>query len=154
MKNPKRVVAFLIQLASVAFVLNWFWEMIQMPAYVEMANKSWLETAIPCAIASLGDVVMTLAVYGIGALASGDKDWAMKWNWRIYSLCSLLGASMATAYEWRILAFHRWHYSTSMPIVPVLGVGFWPLLQMAVLVPFSLWAATVVSSRVLSSSPK
>jgi hypothetical protein len=35
----------------------------------------------------------------------------------------------------------QWSYTQRMPIVPVLDVGLWPLLQLTVLVPAALWAA-------------
>ena len=48
-------------LVLAAFGLNWLWEMVQMPAYVQMAGRSWTEATLPCALASLGDVPWTLS---------------------------------------------------------------------------------------------
>jgi hypothetical protein len=42
---------------------------------------------------------------------------------------------IALAVEWAALAAGRWSYSERMIVVPVLGVGLWPLLQMALLAP-------------------
>ncbi len=39
---------FLALLYVVAFAINWPWEMLQMPAYVEMARQPWHETVLTC----------------------------------------------------------------------------------------------------------
>jgi hypothetical protein len=132
---------FLAALAVVAFGLNWLWEMLHMPAYADMAGRSWRETAGRCAAASLGDVALTLGVYGLGALAAGRPRWGAEGGWNAYAAAGLLGAVFAAAVEWKALADGRWSYTDAMPVVPALGVGLWPLLQLAVLVPASLWVA-------------
>ena len=140
MKGDGSVGVFLAATAVVAFAINWLWEMVQMPAYAEMADKSWAETAIPCGIASLGDVAMTLAIYLIVALAAGSARWAMELRWNGFAAAALLGAVFATAYEWRVIAFGRWHYTAAMPLVPWAKVGLWPFIQLPILVPLSLLA--------------
>lgn len=40
--------------------------------------------------------------------------------------------------EWRALATGRWSYTDGMPILPVLGVGLWPVLQLTLLTPIAL----------------
>jgi hypothetical protein len=130
---------FFAALVLVAFGLNWPWEMVQMPAYVEMAGRSWAETVLPCALAALGDVAVTLTIYGLGALAAGQWRWGVEPRWNIYATGALLGGLVATALECRFLASGRWSYNERMPVVPILGVGLWPLLQLTLLVPIS-WA--------------
>lgn len=132
---------FFAALGLIAFGLNWPWEMAQMPAYAEMAGTSWRETALPCAVAALGDVGLTLAVCGLGALAAGRVGWGMEGSWNVYAAAALLGAVLATVVECRLIASGAWSYNARMPIVPVLGVGLWPVLQTALLTPVSLWAA-------------
>lgn len=129
---------FLALLAGTAFVLNWLWEMAQMPAFVEMAGRSWAETALPCAWAALGDVVAILGIYGLVALAAGTWRWGVEGRWNVYAAAALLGAAAGIAFEWWSLAFGRWTYNQWMPVVLGLGVGLWPLLQLALLAPLSL----------------
>lgn len=131
--------AFFAALVASAFGLNWVWEMAQMPAFAEMTGRSWLETALPCARAALGDVAMTLGIYGLGSLAAGRWRWGMERRWNVYLTGALLGGVFASAFEWYSLASERWTYNEQMPIVPILGVGLWPQLQLMLLVPFS-WA--------------
>lgn len=132
---------FLPTLSLIAFGLNWLWEMSQMPAYAEMAGRSWQETALACTVAALGDVGLTLAVCGLGALAAGRLGWAMEGSWNVCAAAALLGGACGVAFEWQALAFGHWTYDARMPVVPVLGVGLWPFLQLALLTPVSLAAA-------------
>jgi hypothetical protein len=132
---------FLLALCLIAFGLNWPWEMAQMSAYAEMAGRSWLETALPCTVAALGDVGLTLGVCGLGALAAGRAGWGMEGSWNVYAAAALLGGICALAFEWQALAFGRWSYDERMPVVPLLGVGLWPALQLILLTPVSLGAA-------------
>ena len=132
---------FLTTLSLVAFGLNWIWEMAQMPAYVEMAGRTWRQTAVACTAATLGDVAITLAICGVGALAAGNARWGLAGCWNVYVTALLLGGMSAAAFEWFSLATERWNYNDSMPIVPVVKVGLWPLLQLTALVPLSFWTA-------------
>jgi hypothetical protein len=139
--------SFFTALCLAAFVLNWLWEMAQMPAFAEMAVRTWRETVLPCTLASLGDVAATLAVYGVGALAAGQPRWGMTGRWNVYLTAALLGGAGAVAYEWFSLATGRWTYTERMPVVPVLRVGLWPVLQQSLLVPVALWLARRWSRR-------
>jgi hypothetical protein len=139
--------SYLAILGSTAFGLNWLWEMVQMPAYAEMVGLSWQQTVLPCTLATLGDTAITLAIFGVGALAAGRLKWACDGRYNVYLVASLLGAAGAVAYEWKALASGRWSYSEKMPIVPVLDVGLWPLMQLAALVPGAFWLANVWAAR-------
>ena len=149
MSSEARVKAwrFLFALAFVAFVLNWIWEMAQMSAYTEMVGAPWMSTSIPCAWASVGDVGFTFFVYGIGALAARRIEWGMACRWHVVAAAAILSAVLAAAYEWKAQASGRWSYTDDMPIVPVLGVGLWPFLQLMLTVPASLGIAQWYSER-------
>jgi hypothetical protein len=143
---------FAAALAAVAFVLNWAWEMVQMPAYRELAGRGWSETLGPCTTAAAGDVGLTFLVYGLAALAGGKLSWGGGREWNVYAAAALLGALIAAAVEWRAAAaLARWSYTDRMPVVPVLGVGLWPLVQLAVLTPLSLRLARRLAERVTRS---
>ncbi len=144
--------SFFAALVLAAFGLNWLWEMVQMPAYVQMAGRSWTEATLPCALASLGDVTVTLAIYGLGALAAGQGRWGVQPRWNVYATGALLGGLVATGLECRFLASGRWSYNEQMPVVPILGVGLWPLLQLTLLVPVSWASGALWASRVARTS--
>ena len=142
-----RIGVFLLALIIAAFCLNWLWEMLQMPAYAEMAGRPWAETARRCTVATFGDVFMTLAVYAVGALAAGDLRWATSIRWNSLVATALLGAHWAAGVEWWAIATERWTYNELMPTVPLLGVGLWPLLQLMVLTPAAFCLAAWCSRR-------
>lgn len=144
--------SFFAALTLSAFGLNWLWEMFQMPAYTEMVERTWAEAALPCARAALGDVAMTLAIYGVGCLAGGTWRWGVERRWNIYFTGTLLGGLFATALEWKFLGSGRWSYNERMPIVPILGVGLWPLMQLMLLVPLSWFIAARWSKRASGES--
>ncbi len=134
-------VIFFLVLVLTAFCLNWLWEMLQMPAYAQMTGRPWRETVVTCTVATFGDVAITLAIYGVGALAAKRLSWGMETKWNVYVTAAVLGSVAAASIEWRALGAGRWSYTAQMPIVPLLGVGLWPFLQLTFLVPFSFWVA-------------
>lgn len=151
MSNPvasKSKWSFFAALLLAAFGLNWLWEMSHMLAYTEMAGRSWRETALTCTIASLGDMLITLGIYAVIALATRRLAWGMNSGWKGYAALALLGAVGAVIIELMGLATGRWSYASRMPIIPILGTGLWPLLQLMLLVPISLGIANWWSSRV------
>ncbi len=137
--------SYFIALFFATFGLNWLWEIVQMPAYAETAGRSFSPIALAHMVPSLGDVALTFAVYGVCALAAGR--WRPAGSWTEYVAAALLGGAIAVAYEWKALASGWWSYSNRMPVVPWLGVGLWPLLQLTLLVPLALCTATWWSRR-------
>jgi hypothetical protein len=61
--------------------------------------------------------------------------------WNVYATAALLGGAFAVAYEWKALGSGRWRYTDRVPVMPVLGAGLWPLLQLALLVPLAFGLA-------------
>lgn len=130
-----------------AFAFNWLWETAQMGAYAQMAGRPWQAIALLHIVPTCGDVAVTFAVYGVGALAAGQLCWGMAGTWNVYATAALLGGGCAVAVEWEALASRRWSYTDQMPVVPLLGVGLWPLLQLTLLVPLAFFVATWWSKR-------
>ena len=128
-------------LCFVAFLLNWPWELLAIPNYAVVRDWPWPVAAVHCSIATAGDALVTLAIYGLGALASGRPRWGIAPRWNVYVTAVILGGLSALTLEWRALATGRWSYSDLMPIVPGLQVGLWPFLQLPFLVPLSFCVA-------------
>ena len=91
--------------------------------------------------ATLGDVAITLLIYAIGALAARTLRWGLRAAWNVYSAVALLGAMHAFWIERAAIASGRWTYTQTMPVIPLLKVGLWPLLQLTVLTPLTFWLA-------------
>lgn len=138
---PQELRRFLPSILVASFVLNWLWEMAQMPAYREMASRSWRETANLCMRATIGDVAITLLIYATGALAARTLNWGLRAAWNVYSAAALFGAMHGFWIERAAIASGGWTYMQTMPVVPMLKVGLWPLLQLTVLTPLAFWLA-------------
>lgn len=126
----------MLRLGGVAFALNWAWEATHAVAYVESAGPLLfrLRHCLPMAAV---DAVWTLALCGTSLMLvprSGCQS-------RYFATLGALGALTATWLEWRALAEGRWTYNALMPIVPVVGVGLWPVMQMALLPCLATWWA-------------
>jgi hypothetical protein len=132
---------YLIILAAGSFVLNWLWEMAQMFAYEEMAGRAWPQTVFTCTVATFGDVLTTLAVYGCIALIRRNVHWRLDASWRDYALAGALGAAIAVAIEKVAITSNQWSYTDAMPVVPMIQVGLLPLLQLTLLIPLTISVA-------------
>ena len=135
----RRLGRFFAATVLTGFVLNEIWEMAQMSAYIETADRSWTSGLGLCTWAALGDLGISLGIYAAGALAAGDLGWGLRGRWNIYAIVAVLGLACAALVEHAALAAGRWSYTERMPVVSVLGAGLWPLLQMTVLPPLTFW---------------
>jgi hypothetical protein len=126
---------FIAATVLVGFILNELWEMAQMSAYVQTAGYPWASTLARCTQAALGDVGIILGIYLTGALVAGSMRWGLRGRSSMFATTAVAGLTYAVLVEILGLAAGRWSYTESMPVVPVLGVGLWPLLQMTLLPP-------------------
>jgi len=137
MEKPDHVGKILHRLAAlfvISVLLNFPWEVAQMPLYVE--EGSWFEFALHCIIPSLGDGLIVMLIFCVGWVARGRSDWADQPDWAGYALMLLTGFSMAVIVEWAgFYGLKRWSYTARMPLLPGLGIGVVPVLQMLILPP-------------------
>ena len=130
--------SFLVRLFVAAFLLNWVWEISQMSFYNE-SGKSWLVKILGCTLATVGDALLTLLAYGIGALFTRNSRWGIGGGWKVYLTLAVCGAGFAVIIEWIARAFGHWSYNDRMPIIPLIEVGLLPFLQLTILLPVALW---------------
>jgi hypothetical protein len=145
---------FFLCMAVLSFLLHWIWEMAQMPAYKDLAGRPLLETALGCTPATLGDVVISFWMYAIGALAAHSLSWGLQPRWNVYLAVALLGAMHAIWIEQAAMASGRWSYAAAMPIIPRLGVGLWPVLQLLVLPPLTIGMSSHLALRKRNRAPQ
>lgn len=117
-----------------------------MAGYNEMAGLPFQLTMGRCSFATLGDVVFTFWIYSLGALAAHTLRWGLRARWNVYAATALLGAIHAFLIERVAIESGRWSYAHSMPMVPLLNVGLWPLLQLTLLTPFGVWLSSHFSA--------
>lgn len=137
MEEPDRLAKTLSRLAVlfvISVLLNFPWEVAQMPLYVE--DGSWFEFALHCIIPSLGDGLIVMFIFCVGWVARGRSDWADQPDAAAYMLMLITGFCVAVVVEWvGFYGLKRWSYTVSMPLLPVLSIGVVPVLQMLILPP-------------------
>jgi hypothetical protein len=133
-----------VRLFMVSVALNYPWEMGQAFLYVGMdySAATWWH----CFVASLGDGVLVGLIYFSGRRAMGHSDWFTRPGLKPYAIMVASGLLIGVWVEW--VAVHRlarWTYTEAMPLIPVLEIGWVPVLQMLILPPliFFVLAKTV-----------
>lgn len=133
-----------VRLFVISVALNYPWEMGQAFLYVGMdySAATWWH----CFVASLGDGVLVGLIYFSGRRAMGRSDWFTRPGLKPYAIMVASGLLIGVWVEW--VAVHRlarWTYTEAMPLIPVLEIGWVPVLQMLVLPPliFFVLAKTV-----------
>lgn len=121
----------LVFIYGLSFGLNLTWEMLQMPLFQAMdwSARSWAL----CGAASLGDAAFSAAIYGALAWVNWDAWWATRRTVRDVTLIVTTGLVAATLGERLTGALEWWSYSSLMPMVPLLGVGVVPFVQLSIL---------------------
>ncbi|OIP59561.1 MAG: hypothetical protein CO143_00635 [Candidatus Moranbacteria bacterium CG_4_9_14_3_um_filter_45_14] len=127
----------IIFLSLIAFVLHSVWENAQAPLF--RGYVSFTEHFSACFVGTIGDVIITLSVYFIFALFKNDLGWLSALNKKDIILLAIVGFLIAVGIEQRAMLQGRWAYADVMPIIPYLKVGFMPILQMTLLLPFSIY---------------
>jgi len=127
-------------LATISFLLHVVWERLHIVFYT---GYEALEGVLPVfLLATLGDVVYTLLAVSAFALVKRDILWVRRAGMGDYAALALLGFFIAVFVEYKAMLLGRWAYTDAMPLV--YGFGLSPLLQMTVLLPLTVYIATVV----------
>ena len=122
---------FLFTITILAFLLNFVWELIQIPLY---RNSSYdIDHILFCALASIADTIMVLLIYSGLAVIFKDLFWVNHLRLIRIVIVVLIGGTGAVLSEMRHLSSGSWAYDDSMPIIPVFNVGIAPLLQFMIL---------------------
>jgi len=116
-----------LALGFFAFVTNFVWEMLQMPLYADITQLPWWRGTAVCALATVGDVVITLVAYA-GATVGRDRWWLLRPSIRRVTLYLAVGLVVTVVFEVvNVYVAHRWSYASAMPLV--LGIGLSPIAQ-------------------------
>lgn len=123
-------------LVLVSFMLHLVWEFFHVKFYTGYEELTMLPIYLWAAI---GDVLYTLGAFALVSAFKQSYDWFRDANASDYLGLVAVGFFVALLVEYKAIALHRWAYLPDMPIIPVLGVGFTPLLQMSLLLPLSVF---------------
>lgn len=143
-QNPKKANRVLglpeFNVAIFAFLLNFVWEMWQVPFFENIQTLSHWKGVKICSQATFGDVVIALIAFWSVAVIVQSRSWIRQPNsWQIAGFI-IFGVFITIGLE--ALATHvlgRWQYGDLMPTLPILGTGLLPLLQWILLPPLILW---------------
>ena len=137
---------FIFITIAVGFILNFAWEVIQIPLY---KGSSFTTSHIAfCALGSLADVIMVLLLYLMFAFIFKNAFWITNVRWQRILLLMLTGTIGAILSEMRHLSLGSWAYADSMPIIPVVKVGISPVLQF-MLLPLLTYCISVYFALVM-----
>lgn len=128
--------------AVFALLLNFPWELLQVPLFTGMADARHGEAVKTCSRATLGDALIMLVAYAAVSAVAGSRRWIMSASRSQLALFVGVGVSITVAIEWLALHgrwFDGWSYAPSMPVVPGIGIGLSPILQWIVLPLLLVW---------------
>lgn len=129
-----------INLFFIALIMNFVWEMLQMPLFSYPTNASLAQINLACIQASLGDAAMIVIAFWFVAFLQKNRGWFLRPSVQSLVLFLLPGIIMTIVFE--LIAtelLHRWTYADSMPVLPILGTGLAPLAQWLVLPPIIIF---------------
>lgn len=118
-----------------SLLLNLIWEHLHSLLYAGYRGGGITEFIL--IRASLADAIMITVL----ALPFVFFEKLKKYAWIIV----VAGILLAIGIEWYALSTLRWAYNEFMPIIPILGIGLTPMIQLGLLGYLSYWL--VVNNR-------
>jgi len=120
--------------SALAFVLNLTWEIAQVRLYTIWTEADRLTVAWSLFHCSVGDVLISLAMFALAGIVLWRADWPASQPWTGCAIV-VVGALAFTAWsEWyNVYRAGSWGYAASMPLI--FGIGLSPLLQWLILPP-------------------
>ncbi|MEO6227872.1 MAG: hypothetical protein ABIO61_08490 [Thermomonas sp.] len=129
-----------LNVAIFSFLLNFVWEMWQIPFFAAAASDPHWVGVVACTGATSGDAAISLVAFWCVAAAARSRSWILDPG------ASQVGAFVAVGLVITIILealatgpLQRWTYTSLMPTLPVLGTGILPLLQWILLPPLMIW---------------
>ena len=86
-------------------------------------------------------VIMLLAHASVTAVTR-RRRWVLAPSWRQAVGFAAVGVAITAGVEWLATRGHwvqTWAYSSAMPLIPGIEIGFSPLLQWVIVPPIALW---------------
>ncbi len=115
----------------VAFILNFIWEMLQMPLFKGMPIN--IQTFAFCALASMADALMGVLIYICFSFIYKKVFWVQQLTFFRIAILVLVGGIGAVLAELRYTALNTWAYNNVMPTIPFINAGIVPVLQFMIL---------------------
>ena len=114
----------------ISFLLNFVWEMWQMPFFIFDAQDSYLRMNIMCTQASIGDGMITIIAYLITSKVFDNSKWYHEWKTKYIIIYLCVGVLLTVVLElYNTMILGRWSYAGIMPLLPIIKIGLVPILQ-------------------------
>ena len=123
-----------------SFLLNFVWEMLQVPFFDGMTTMPHWQGVKECTVATAGDILISLVCFWIVAGSVRSRNWIQEPSSKQTGLFIVSGLAITIGFEFLATGvLGRWEYSETMPTLPILGTGLVPLLQWIVLPLLLVW---------------
>ena len=122
---------FIFTITVLAFLLNFIWELIQIPFY--KGSSYSIDHIAFCVLASLADAIMVLLLYFGFASIFRNPFWIKHSKWQRIVIVILIGGASSIVVEIWHLSSVNWAYADSMSIIPIVNVGLSAVLQFMIL---------------------
>jgi hypothetical protein len=129
-----------LNVAIFSFLLNFIWEMWQIPFFEAIPNGTHWAGVVACTQATFGDAAISIVAFWCVAAFAKSRSWIIKPSPFQIGSFVMVGVVITIAFEaLATVLLDRWSYSPSMPTLPLLGTGLLPLLQWILLPPLTIW---------------
>lgn len=126
--------------ASLALLLNFPWEIAQLPLYTLWDDPDRARVTAYVLHCLLGDVLIAVSVYLLTAIVFRDLAWPMRRPWTAGAFMLAAGLGFTVFSEWvNVYRLGAWAYKPAMPLIA--GIGLTPLLQWVVVPTLMLFIA-------------
>jgi len=123
-----------------SLLLNFFWELQQMPFYQLPSEFACFNMVRNCTFATIGDVGISLFAFWVVAALAKSRQWFHQPSRSQLTSFIIVGMVMTVIFEALATGvLKRWTYAAFMPTLPFLGTGLLPLLQWLLLPPILIW---------------
>jgi hypothetical protein len=124
------------------FFLHTWYELFHSALYTDFPEFDYLLIVVIIFISAVADgFISVLLLFVATLLRRGKWDWSPPWDRKAAILVVIVALLVQGAGEWVAITTDRWAYNQHMPVVPGLGVGLTPLLQMPLLILVTFWLA-------------
>ena len=122
------------------FLLSYPWEFLQTPFYLNMAQAEHWSAVKLCSLAAMGDATIMLLAFWLAAAVGRTRQWLVTPHAPEVSVFITFRVTATVVIDWvAARADWGWRYSEKMPVIPLIGVGWVPLLMWLILPPIVIW---------------
>ena len=129
-----------LNVAIFSFLLNFVWEMWQIPFFAATPSDLHWVGVVACTQATFGDAAISLVAFWCVAALARSRWWILDASPSQVAAFVAVGVVITIILEALATGpLERWSYAPLMPTLPVLGTGVIPLLQWMLLPPLTIW---------------